>query len=397
MRAPIPVASTRPMATRGPRPHPVAATEARAPTAGRVHGAHTWLAPCRASTRFAGSESSGSAAAARGPTPAMTRGARPDLGVGIDVGGTKIVAGLVDRAGRVLRRCRTTSHAERPPLEVIAAIERLYAELAATAGEVAAVGVGFAGNLDAARGEVLVSSNLPAWDHFPLRATLEQRLGGPVALDNDVNMAVVAEHRYGAGRGCRNLCFLTVSTGLGIGIIVDGKVYAGRGSAGELGHVVIELNGAPCTCGKRGCIMAYASGIGISRMAYEAIDRGDAPVLAALLPPGRQRIAAETVADAAARGDAAAREILQRAGRYAGLALAAVVQILDPELLVIGGGLTRLGAVLLDPALATMRELVQEQMVDSVRVEISRLGEEIGVLGAAARAFTDLNHARSSR
>ena len=231
----------------------------------------------------------------------MTRGARPDLGVGIDVGGTKIVAGLVDRAGRGLRRCRTTSHAERPPLEVIAAIERLYAELAATAGEVAAVGVGFAGNLDAARGEVLVSSNLPAWDHFPLRATLEQRLGGPVALDNDVNMAVVAEHRYGAGRGCRNLCFLTVSTGLGIGIIVDGKVYAGRGSAGELGHVVIELNGAPCTCGKRGCIMAYASGIGISRMVYAAVESGRAPGLRHLLPADGSRVPVQAVA-AAARG-----------------------------------------------------------------------------------------------
>ena len=141
--------------------------------------------------------------------------------------------------------------------------------------------------------------------------------------------------------------------------------------------------------------MAYASGIGISRMAYEAVDRGDVPVLATLLPPGRQRIAAETVADAAVRGDEAAAEILQRAGRYAGLALAAAVQILDPELLVIGGGLTRLGPILLDPALAAMRELVQAQMVDSVRVEMSQLGEEIGILGAAARAFADAKDACS--
>ena len=387
MRAPIPVASTRPMATRGPRPHPVAATEARAPTAGRVHGAHTWLAPCRASTRFAGSESPGSAAAARGPTPGMTRGTRPDLAVGIDVGGTKIVAGLVDRAGRVLRRCRTTSHAERPPLEVIAAIERLYAELAATAGEVAAVGVGFAGNLDAARGEVLVSSNLPAWDHFPLRATLEQRLGGPVALDNDVNMAVVAEHRYGAGRGCRNLCFLTVSTGLGIGIIVDGKVYAGRGSAGELGHVVIELNGAPCTCGKRGCIMAYASGIGISRMVYAAVESGRAPGLRHLLPADGSRVPVQAVAAAARGGNAAAGEILATAGRYTGVALSIIIQMLDPEVIVIGGGLTRLGNALLEPAWDAMRRHTQAQLLDAVRVLPSRLGADLGMLGAAAQAL----------
>ena len=253
---------------------------------------------------------------------------------------------------------------------------------------VVGVGVGFPGNINQERGEVLVSSNLPAWDHYPLRETLADRLRLPVALDNDANMAALGEHRYGAGRGVSHLCYVTLSTGLGLGVVVDGEVYSGaHGTAAELGHLSVDWDGPECTCGKRGCVMAYASGIGISRMAYEAVDRGDAPVLAALLPPGRQRIAAETVADAAARGEAAAGQILERAGRYAGLALAAAVQILDPELLVIGGGLTRLGAVLLDPALATMRELVQEQMVDVVRVELSRLGEEIGILGAAARAF----------
>ena len=320
------------------------------------------------------------------------------LAVGVDVGGTKIAAGLVDGAGAILGRHVTTAHAERPPAEVIAAIEESCAALMEQApeGRVIGVGVGFPGNINQERGEVLVSSNLPAWDHYPLRQTLASRLRLPVALDNDANMAALGEHRYGAGRGVSHLCYVTLSTGLGLGVVVDGEVYSGaHGTAAELGHLSVDWDGPQCTCGKRGCVMAYASGIGISRMAYEAIDRGAAPVLAALLPPRRQRIAAETVADAAARGDAAAREILQRAGRYAGLALAAAVQILDPELLVIGGGLTRLGAVLLDPALATMRELVQEQMVDSVRVEVSRLGEEIGVLGAAARAFADVSDARS--
>lgn len=312
------------------------------------------------------------------------------LAVGIDVGGTKIAAGLVDDAGAVLRRHVTTAHAERPPAEVIAAIEASCAALVeqAPAGRVVGVGVGFPGNIDQERGEVLVSSNLPAWDHYPLRETLGSRLRLPVALDNDANLAALGEYRYGAGRGVNHLCYVTLSTGLGLGVVVNGEVYSGaHGTAAELGHVCVDWRGAECTCGKRGCAMAYASGIGISRMAYEALDRGDAPLLAALVPPGRQRIAAETVADAAAQGDATAQAMLQRAGRYAGMALAATVQILDPGLLVIGGGLTRLGAVLLEPALATMRELVQKQMIDSVRVELSRLGEEIGMLGAAARAF----------
>ena len=313
----------------------------------------------------------------------------PRLAIGIDVGGTKIAAGLVDGTGAIRRRHVTTAHAERPPGEVIAAIEESCAALMEPSqGErVVGVGVGFPGNINQERGEVLVSSNLPAWDHYPLRETLAGRLRLPVALDNDANMAALGEYRYGAGR-VSHLCYVTLSTGLGLGVVVNGEVYSGaHGTAAELGHLSVDWDGPTCTCGKRGCVMAYASGIGISRMAYEAVDRGDAPLLATLLPPGRQRIAAEIVADAAARGAAAAGKILKRAGCYAGLALAAAVQILDPELLVIGGGLTRLGAVLLDPALATMRELVQEQMVDSVRVEMSRLGEEIGVLGAAARAF----------
>ena len=320
------------------------------------------------------------------------------LAVGVDVGGTKIAAGLVNDSGAILRRHVTTAHAERPPAEVIAAIEESCAALVERVpeGRVIGVGVGFPGNINQERGEILVSSNLPAWDHYPLRQTLVSRLRLPVALDNDANMAALGEHRYGAGRGVSHLCYVTLSTGLGLGVVVDGEVYSGaHGTAAELGHLSVDWDGPPCTCGKRGCVMAYASGIGISRMAYEAIDRGEATVLAALVPPGRQRIAAETVADADARGDAASGGILERAGRYAGLALAAAVQILDPELLVFGGGLTRLGPVLLDPALATMRELVQAQMVDSVRVEMSRLGEEIGILGAAAKAFADLNDAGS--
>ena len=320
----------------------------------------------------------------------MSDGGTPGLAVGIDVGGTKIAAGLVDGAGRVHRRGSTTSHAERQPQEVIAAIERLYEDLADHAqGAVAGVGVGFPGNLDARRGEVLVSSNLPAWDHFPLRATLRQRLGVPVVLDNDVNLAALAEQRYGAGRGARNLCFLTVSTGLGIGIVVDGRVYAGsRGSAGELGHVVIELDGAPCTCGKRGCIMAYASGIGISRMVYAAVESGRAPGLRNLLPADGSRVPAQEVAAAARRGDAAAAEIVATAGRYTGVALSIIIQVLEPEVIVIGGGLTHLDGALLDPAWAAMRRHTQPQLLDAVRVVRSRLGPDLGVLGAAAQALT---------
>ena len=169
------------------------------------------------------------------------------LAVGIDVGGTKIAAGLVDDAGTILRRHVTTAHAERPPAEVIAAIEESCAALVAQASQrerVVGVGVGFPGNINQERGEVLVSSNLPAWDHYPLRETLAGRLRLPVALDNDANMAALGEHRYGAGQGVSHLCYVTLSTGLGLGVVADGQVYSGaHGTAAELGHLSVDWDG----------------------------------------------------------------------------------------------------------------------------------------------------------
>jgi glucokinase len=237
---------------------------------------------------------------------------------------------------------------------------------------------------------VLVSSNLPAWSHFPLRDTLIERLGVPVVLDNDTNLGAVGEHRYGAGRGARNMCYATFSTGHGIGIIMNNQLYVGHtGTAGEVGHVVIDIGGPLCTCGKRGCIMAYACGIGISRMAYEQINAGADTLLRQMAPPDGQRIPGETVAAAANQGDAVAREILGKAGYYGGVALSMVVEILNPELIVVGGGLTRIGPLLWDPMLAALREHTQPELWDSVRVVPWQLGDDLGIIGAAAKVFAD--------
>ena len=314
--------------------------------------------------------------------------------IGIDVGGTKIAAGLVDRDGQILHRYTTRAHAEQEPDVVIDAIERVYRAVVAESNvdpaEVEAVGLGFPGNTNGPQGIVLVCSNLPAWDHVPLRDIVVERIGVPVILENDTNLCAVGEHLFGAGRGARNMCYVTFSTGYGIGIIINHQLYVGHtGTAGEIGHVVIDIGGPPCTCGKNGCVMAYASGIGISRMAYEKINAGADTLLRNMAPSGGKRIGGEQIAEAARQGDAVAAEILRTAGYYAGVGMSMVIQILNPELIVLGGGLTRIGPVLLDHATTAMREHTQPELWDSVRLVPWQLGDDLGIIGAAAKVFAD--------
>lgn len=313
--------------------------------------------------------------------------------IGIDVGGTKIAAGLVNQSGQILRRYTTRAHSEQEPAFVIEAIveafDAIVASGSAAVEEIEAVGLGFPGNTNGPEGIVLVCSNLPAWDHVPLRDIVAGRIGLPVVLDNDTNLCAVGEHRYGAGRGARNMVYLTFSTGYGIGIIINNQLYVGHtGTAGEVGHVVIDIGGPPCTCGKNGCVMAYACGIGLSRMAYEKIDAGVETRLSDFATPDRRRISGEQIAGAARQGDAAAREILATAGRYGGVGLSMVVQILNPERIVLGGGLTRVGSLLLAPMMAAMREHTQPELWDSVELVPWQLGDDLGILGAAAQVFS---------
>lgn len=319
--------------------------------------------------------------------------------IGIDVGGTKIAAGLVNYQGQILQRFTTRAHSQQPPDMVIEAIEQAYravlAQSSVPAAEIEAVGLGFPGNTNGPAGVVLVSSNLPAWNHFPLRDILCRRLDIPVVLDNDTNLCAVGEHRFGAGRGSRNMCYMTLSTGLGLGIIINGQLYVGQsGTAGELGHVVIDISGPACTCGKKGCLMAYASGIGLSRMAYERIEAGAETVLRQKVPAGGRRIEGEQIALAASQGDAVARDILAKTGYYCGVAMSMIVQILNPEVVVLGGGLTQVGAALLDPALAAMREHTQPELWDSVQVKPWQLGNDLGIIGGAARVFAEAETGR---
>jgi len=317
--------------------------------------------------------------------------------VGVDVGGTKIATALVDAAGTIIARYTSKAHSGRPPEEVIKAIIEGCRDVVDAAHRkgvpVSGVGVAFAGHVHGAKGVVLTASNLPGWSNYPLRNRLEEQLEFPVLLENDANCAAWGEYCFGAGRGSVYMCYVTFSTGYGLGIVADGKLYSGAtGTAGELGHTVVDVDGPVCFCGKRGCIMSYACGMAISRMARERLGGGE-PTLLRQLVADPTRIEAEAVAHAARAGDRTAREILETAGRYFGIGLSTVVQVLNPDRIVIGGGLVKIGPPLMDPCLRALNENIHPVLVDSAEIVLSKMDEDAGLIGAAALARQRLSEA----
>jgi glucokinase len=314
------------------------------------------------------------------------------LAIGIDVGGSKIAAGAVDRQAQIIARHTVVGHHCAAPEHVLTCVEQAYEALLAQPDvrrkELAGVGLGFAGHVNGEAGVVITSSNLPGWDHVPLRDIVQERLGVPVVLENDCKLNGLAEHMYGAGQGVDNMCYVTISTGYGLAIIVDGKLYTGHiGTAGEIGHTVVEVGGAPCSCGKRGCLMAYTSGIGMARMARAKLDGGADTILREMAGGDPARLTGRLIAEAARKGDAVARELLATAGYYAGVGLSTVVQVVNPELIVIGGGLCHIGPTFMEPCTQGLRENVHPTLYESVRIVPWKLGADSGVLGAAAKVF----------
>jgi glucokinase len=311
--------------------------------------------------------------------------AEPDdeLILALDIGGTKLAAGLVTPDGQLLGSGREPTRAVEGPDVVIAQLVALGRRVYGDAHP-ALVGVGCGGPLDANRGIVQQPLNLPGWVDVPLVAHLEAAFDLPVYLDNDANAAARGEHRWGAGRGTRNMVYLTVSTGIGGGVIADGRLVWGEtGNAAELGHVSVSYDGWPCVCGRRGCPEAFASGTNIAARARAAVVAGEPSALADV--PADQ-ITAQAVSEAANAGDALAERIWDETMEVLGAAVANVLNTFEPELVVIGGGVTRAGDLFFDPIrrLALSLALPPHRRA---RIVPAELGDETGILGAAAVAL----------
>jgi glucokinase len=231
---------------------------------------------------------------------------------------------------------------------------------------------------------------MPDWHDVPLRDMVRQRYGIDAFLVNDANAAALGEHRFGAGKGLSSLVMLTLGTGIGGGIIIDSRMYAGAcGAAGEVGHMVIDINGPLCGCGRKGCLEAMASGTAVARDTIERLRQGEKSALPEMVRGKLEDITAERVGEAARQGDALARDVLFRAGTYLGVGLANLINLFNPEMIVLGGGMANLGDLFLDPARKVAMTQAFPISVRAVRIVTAELGERAGVYGAAAFAFGD--------
>jgi glucokinase len=325
-------------------------------------------------------------------TMANRQRAEGDVFVGIDLGGTKISAALVDGEGRIISKDQRETEASTGLDDVVARMTDAASKVMNDGGVlpagVSGVGVAAPGPIDAKTGVVTAPPNLPGWKDVPLRQLIQDELGLPTALENDANAAALAEHRFGAGRGTKHMIYVTASTGIGGGLILNGDLYDGAtGAAGEIGHMTILPQGPYCGCGNRGCLEALASGRAIAREARESVTRGVPTLIAQLAEGDPERISAKLVARAAAQGDTEAEEILDEAMSYLGVGMANLVNLFNPQLIVIGGGLTKMGSRLFDPVRRIIDRRAFSTAAQAARVVPAQLGDDAGVLGAATVAM----------
>ncbi len=312
--------------------------------------------------------------------------------LGVDLGGTNIVVGLVAEDGSAVHGVLSEpTRSEEGADAVVDRIVRLCgASIAAAdaagvrAPAIVGVGIGSPGPLDRSRGLVLVTPNL-GWKNFPLRDRVGSALGLPASLDNDANCAVYGEWWMGAGKGSRHLVGLTIGTGIGGGIVIDGQIYHGASdAAGEIGHTTIDSTGRRCKCGNYGCLEAYASGPNIAARAVEGIEAGAESSLATYVAGGLQAITAQTVYQAAHDGDEYAREVVKDTAKLLGAGVANLINIFNPDTVVILGGVTLAGERLFVPLRAEVNRRAFKPAVEHCRIVAGTLPGTAGVVGAAA-------------
>jgi glucokinase len=323
----------------------------------------------------------------------MSSTTSPRFIIGVDLGGTNIVVGALSEDGSRHAGARSEpTLAERGAEAVVDRIARLIEE---TIGDTMAetgcgrdaflgVGIGSPGPLDRERGIVIVTPNL-GWKNFPLRDEVAQRVGLPATLDNDANCATYGEWWLGAARGARNVVGLTIGTGIGGGLILEGQLYHGASDvAGEIGHTTIDSTGRRCKCGNYGCLEAYASGPNIAERAREALAADDGSMLPSLVGGDLDRITAATVYEASARGDELARQVVRETAQFLGIGVANLLNIFNPDVVVLAGGVTQAGDALFEPLRAEVRRRAFKPAVDACRIVPGELVGRAGVVGAAA-------------
>ncbi|MCX7796604.1 MAG: ROK family protein [bacterium] len=303
--------------------------------------------------------------------------------IGIDIGGTKIAIGRADINGNLEDSVRFPTNVSRGYKAIVQEIIEKTKELA-DGHSVVSIGIGCGGPLDSKRGRILSPPNLPGWDDVPLVDDIKSVFNVPVYLENDANAAALGEFHFGAGKDVSNMVYMTLSTGIGGGIILNNRLIHGvRDSGGEVGHQTILPDGPLCNCGNRGCLEALSSGTGIAKIFREKLASGRTSIVTEWIKDPEE-VSAKIIADAAKIGDPLAIEVWDSAIYYLGIGIANIVTIVSPEMVVLGGSLIKYGETLF----VRVREIVKERAklvpVDEIKIVPAKLGDDVGILGAVA-------------
>ncbi|MEW6233693.1 MAG: ROK family transcriptional regulator [Chloroflexota bacterium] len=307
--------------------------------------------------------------------------------IGVDLGATHILVVVTDLGANVRAQAvKEEFSISDGPEAALEEVSRLVSQALRAAGvsldRMMGLGIGVPGPLNYSAGMVIAPPIMPGWDGIPLRARLESQYKIPVYLDNDANLGALAEKWHGAGRGRDNLAYIKVGTGIGCGLIFDGEIYRGEtGSAGEIGHIMVDEAGPPCKCGSYGCLESMAGGPAIAQRAEQAIRAGQRTALQRLAR--NHGLTAKDVADAAAAGDELSQQLYREAGRLIGVAIADLINLLNPGMVVIGGGVAAAGELLLGPIRQTVQSRALRASVNSTQIVQAQLGREVTAIGAA--------------
>lgn len=319
-------------------------------------------------------------------SPALEKQSKKHF-IGVDIGGTNVKIAIVDTNGHIVYSNSVPTRAEMGYQYTINNIKSTITlsmkETGIPKENIGGIGVGLPGQIDSVNGIVRLLPNIPGWVDVPLAKILQDEFGLPTKLDNDVRVATLGEYKFGAGKGYKNLICITVGTGIGSGIMVNGQLVRGASlSAGEIGHMtLVDEGGEICGCGNTGCLEALASGPAIVKMAYEYIMGGKSCKFKEMSV--NSSITSQIVAEAAEMGDAVAKTIFYRIGRWIGIAMANLVNILNPEVIIVGGGVAQAGDILLDPIREQIKRRALKISADTVKVVPAELGESAGVVGAS--------------
>lgn len=308
--------------------------------------------------------------------------------IGIDVGGTNVKIALVDGEGKIIYSNSVPTYAqmgyEYTVNNIKQAIRDLMKETNTDAKEIEGIGFDFPGQVDYKTGVVKLAPNIPGWINVPIAQMIKEEFNIPTRIDNDVRCAALGELKFGAGKGCENFVCITVGTGIGSGLVINGQLVRGAANAaGEIGHIKLQMNGGPiCGCGDTGCLEAFASGPSIVAMAQEYLKGGKSTKFREMAGADGE-ITPYIVAKAAEAGDPVAKRIFEIVGTYIGMGLVSVINLLNPEKVIIGGGVAAAGDLLLDPIRKTIKERAMVVAGNSVEIVPAELGNSAGVIGAS--------------